>query len=215
MALFVEGLWGISVYYKDDVTPSSVAYTLECDPAKVNPRIDELIDLNLMYLSSVILNSKTANKASVKFLSCDKLVGDDLTICEDYALRDRDGYEIHTDIPVISYDRRTPVPKNLRDDACCSKPGSCQGCFTGHGICLMKYYVLGKDKQFLFTDIFERVCRMCVQDNCVSGTCRNGEFADMSALKDPYNDLIINNIQCKPCAAGTWNTCTKKDTCYW
>lgn len=207
---------GVVVYYKDSVQPSSVAYTLECNPSKVESRINELIDMNLMYLSGVTLTSKTANKADVKFLSCSRLLTDDLTIREDPRSGSKDGYAHYPGIPANPYDAATPAALSLSNDACCSsQQGACQGCFVGHGVCLLKYSVLDKNKVLLFTEMFESACRLCTQVPCASGKCMNGEYADVAALKDPVTDISINHITCKPCSPGTWNTCINKDTCYW
>jgi len=57
-------------------------------------------------------------------------------------------------------------------------------------------------------------CLSCVRKDFSPKTCSDGQYASAYAVYDSY-DLITNDIQCLPCAPGTFNTCKSLPSCSW
>lgn len=41
------------------------------------------------------------------------------------------------------------------------------------------------------------------------------QYASSVSVLDPVTDLETEQLKCKPCEPGTWNTCKYKESCKW
>ena len=98
----------------------------------------------------------------------------------------------------------------------CTLP-QCPGCFIG-GLTYFAYRLRFLDDNNVLA--FGR-CQGYMQNFCeASSTCTNGQSVTNFKSIDPYSEVDMFRAVCKPCAPGTWNTCTDKiqspyTTCSW
>jgi hypothetical protein len=107
---------------------------------------------------------------------------------------------------------RLPFPiKWVRD---C--PSTCPGCFFESSSSYIAF-MMTNDESPTRTVFAYGICLGWIQVDCTTTTtCSNGQYASNYLNRDPFNNRILNNIQCNPCQPGTWNTClTPTLACSW
>lgn len=104
--------------------------------------------------------------------------------------------------------------------SCC--PPACPSCISGQSFhCRLEVYrgikTISGSSDVDYEDgiKFSATCLSCQQIDCGVRTCSDGHYAtDYTGMVNGLK-FVMNKAECKPCAPGTWLTCTDEPGCEW
>jgi hypothetical protein len=160
----------------------TIKYSIECAQTDVQDKLNEMLDNKIIYYSVIDLegtkNSKSRDIKSYGFESCNKFLDESRNHKSSNELMYSGIFSwVAAGIPFQPHNKYTTNIASIRDVSCCTKSSSCVGCYEPSRVCFLKFYAMSGSTLVHQSPYTERICNLCAQIPCDTGTCKNGEVS--------------------------------------